>query len=329
MAEFNDERWLMLIHQLPPKPDYFRVKIWRRLQRLGAVAIKNSVYVLPKNDQTQEDFQWVLREIVEGGGEASLCEARFVDGLTDDQVEALFQTARSSEYGEIVEQARRLAEIPLPEGPIEDSRRTQNEVDLARLKRRLADVVGIDFFGAPGREAAEGLVSGVEARMHERRTGKQIAVAARSRREDLQEKTWVTRKGIHVDRMASAWFIRRFIDSSARFKFVSPKGYKPLPGELRFDMFEAEFTHEGDRCTLEVLMERTGVSEPAVGRIAETVHDIDLKDGKFGRQETPGIEQLIAGIAMAHKDDLARLERGCAVFDDLYEYFRRKSGRSG
>ena len=217
----------------------------------------------------------------------------------------------------------------LPEGPIEDSRRTQNEVDLARLKRRLADVVGIDFFGAPGREAAEGLVSGVEARMHERRTGKQIAVAARSRREDLQEKTWVTRKGIHVDRMASAWFIRRFIDSSARFKFVSPKGYKPLPGELRFDMFEAEFTHEGDRCTLEVLMERTGVNEPAVGRIAEIVHDIDLKDGKFGRQETPGIEQLIAGIAMAHKDDLVRLERGCAVFDDLYEYFRRKSGRSG
>lgn len=329
MAEINDERWLMLIHQLPPKPDYFRVKIWRRLQRLGAVAIKNSVYVLPKNDQTQEDFQWVLREIVEGGGEASLCEARFVDGLTDDQVEALFQTARSSEYAEIVEQARRLAEIPLPERPIEDSRRTQNEVDLARLKRRLADVVGIDFFGAPGREAAEGLVSGVAARMHERRTGKQIAVAARSRREDLQEKTWVTRKGIHVDRMASAWFIRRFIDSSARFKFVSPKGYKPLPGELRFDMFEAEFTHEGDRCTLEVLMERTGVNEPAVGRIAEIVHDIDLKDGKFGRQETPGIEQLIAGIAMAHKDDLARLERGCAVFDDLYEYFRRKSGRSG
>jgi hypothetical protein len=329
MAEFSDQRWLMLIHQLPPKPDYFRVKIWRRLQRLGAVAIKNSVYVLPKNDQTQEDFQWVLREIVEGDGEASLCEARFVDGLSDDQVEALFQTARSAEYAEIVEQARRLAEIPLPEGPIEDSRRTQNEVDLARLKRRLADVVAIDFFGAPGREAAEGLVSGVAARMHERRTGKQIAVAARSRREDLQEKTWVTRKGIHVDRMASAWFIRRFIDSSARFKFVSPKGYKPLSGELRFDMFEAEFTHEGDRCTLEVLMERTGVNEPAVGRIAEIVHDIDLKDGKFGRQETPGIEQLIAGICMAHKDDTARLERGCAVFDDLYEYFRRKSGRPG
>jgi hypothetical protein len=324
MNDSTEGRWLLLIHQLPPKPNYFRVKIWRRLQRLGAVAIKNSVYVLPKNDQTQEDFQWVLREIVEGGGEASLCEARFVEGLSDDQVETLFQTARSSEYGEIAEEARRLAEIPLPEGQIEDSRRTQGEIDLARLKRRLAEVVAIDFFGAPGREAAEGLVSGVEARMHEKRSGKQAGKATASRREDLQSKTWVTRKGIYVDRMASAWLIRRFIDSGARFKFVPAKGYKPLPGELRFDMFEAEFTHEGDRCSLEVLIERTGLNEPALGPIAEIVHDIDLKDSKFGRQETPGIERLIAGIAMAHKDDETRLARGDAVFDDLYEYFKRK-----
>lgn len=320
----SEGRWLLLIHQIPPKPDYFRVKIWRRLQRLGAVAIKNSVYALPKNDQTQEDFQWVLREIVEGGGEASLCEARFVDGLSDDQVEALFQAARGADYSEIAEEARRLAEIPLPEGQIEDSRRTQSEIALARLKRRLAEVVAIDFFGAPGREAAEGLVSGIEARMHNKRSGKELVKAAATRREHLQGKTWVTRKGIHVDRMASAWLIRRFIDSGARFKFVAPKGYKPLPDELRFDMFEAEFTHEGDHCSLEVLIERTGLNEPALVPIAEIVHDIDLKDSKFGRQETAGIDRLIAGIAMAHKADESRLARGAAVFDDLYEYFRKK-----
>jgi len=325
MDDSNEGRWLLLIHQLPPKPNYFRVKVWRRLQRLGAVAIKNSVYVLPKNDQTQEDFQWVLREIVEGGGEASLCEARFVEGLSDDQVEALFQAARGAEYGQIAEEAHRLAEIPLPDGQIEDTRRTQSEINLTRLKRRLAEVVAIDFFGAPGREAADGLVSGVEARMNDKRLGKQIANRVTSHREDLQGKTWVTRKGIHVDRMASAWFIRRFIDSGARFKFVPPKGYKPLPDELRFDMFEAEFTHEGDRCTLEVLIERTGLNDPALSPIAEIVHDIDLKDSKFGRQDTSGIERLIAGIAMAHKDDDSRLARGAAVFDDLYEYFRRKS----
>lgn len=321
----SEGRWLLLIHQIPPKPDYFRVKIWRRLQRLGAVAIKNSVYALPKNDQTQEDFQWVLREIVEGGGDASLCEARFVEGLSDDQVEALFQAARDAEYAQIAEEARRLAEIPLPERQIEDSRRTQNEIGLARVKRRLAEVVGIDFFGAPGREAAEGLVSGVEARMHEKRSGKQIVSAAVTRREDFRGKVWVTRKGIHVDRMASAWFIRRFIDSDARFKFVPPKGYKPLPGELRFDMFEAEFTHEGDRCTLEVLIDRLGLADPALRPIAEIVHEIDLKDSKYSRQETPGIERLIAGIALAHRDDEARLARGAAVFDDLYEYFRKKT----
>jgi hypothetical protein len=320
----SEGRWLLLIHQIPPKPDYFRVKIWRRLQRLGAVAIKNSVYVLPKNDQTQEDFQWVLREIVEGGGEASLCEARFIEGISDDQVEALFQAARDAEYAQIAEEARRLAEIPLPDGQIEETRRTQLEIDLARLKRRLAEVVAIDFLGAPGREAAEGLISGVETRMHEKRAGKQTASAPVTRREDFQGKVWVTRKGIHVDRMASAWFVRRFIDSGARFKFVPPKGYKALSGELRFDMFDAEFTHEGDRCTLEVLIERTGVNDQALIPIEEIVHDIDLKDSKFGRQETIGIERLIAGIAMAHKDDETRLERGAAVFDDLYEYFRRK-----
>ena len=326
MNNSNEGRWLLLIHQLPPKPDYFRVKIWRRLQRLGAVAIKNSVYVLPKNDQTQEDFQWVLREIVEGGGEASLCEARFVEGLSDDQVEALFQAARGTEYDQVAEEARRLAEMPLPDRQVEETRRTQSEVDLARLKRRLAELVAIDFFGAPGREVAEGLVSGVEARMRDKRLAKQMMSTAVARREDFQGKTWVTRKGIYVDRMASAWFIRRFIDSGARFKFVPAKGYNPLSGELRFDMFEAEFTHEGDRCTLEVLIERTGLNEPALGPIAEIVHDIDLKDSKFGRQETPGIERLIAGIAMAHKDDETRLARGTAVFDDLYEYFKRKRG---
>ena len=322
----SEARWLLLIHQIPPKPDYFRVKIWRRLQRLGAVAIKNSVYVLPKNEQTQEDFQWVLREIVEGQGEASLCEARFVDGLSDDQVEALFQEARSKDYGEVAEEARRLAAVALPKGQIEDSRQTQTEIELTKLKRRLAEVVAIDFFGAQGREAADGLVSGIEARMNEKRSDKQAGRSTPTSLDDLQGKTWVTRKGIYVDRMASAWFVRRFIDPDARFKFVPPKGYQPLPGELRFDMFEAEFTHEGDRCTLEILIERTGLNDPAVGRIAEIVHDIDLKDSKFGRQETLGIEQLIAGIAMAHKDDEIRLARGSAVLDDLYEYFKRKRG---
>ena len=322
----SEGRWLLLIHQIPPKPDYFRVKIWRRLQRLGAVAIKNSVYVLPKNEQTQEDFQWVLGEIVQGGGEATLCEARFVDGLSDNEVEGLFQTARGADYDEIAVEARRLAEISAPKSKTKDDRSAQIEPDLAKLKRRLAEIVAIDFFGGRGREVVDGLISGIEARIHESRSGTRRMRSAALPVAELKDKTWVTRKGIYVDRMASAWFVRRFVDSGALFKFVPAKGYKPLSGEVRFDMFEAEFTHEGDRCTLEILIERTGINDPGVCRIAEVVHDIDLKDSKFGRQETAGIEQVIAGIAMAHKDDETRLARGSAVFDDLYEYSKRKRG---
>jgi hypothetical protein len=324
MQESDNGRWLLLIHQIPLKPNYLRVKIWRRLQRLGAVAIKNSVYALPNNDQTREDFQWVLREIVEGGGDGTLCEARLVDGVTDDQVEALFQSARAADYGQIAEDARRLAETLPAKGTFGEKRGPQLEHDIVRLKRRLDEVVAIDFFGAPGREAAGGLVSGIESRMRGGKAGLTSFESRTTLRKNLSGKTWVTRKGIHVDRMASAWLVRRFIDQDVKFKFVLAKGYKPLAGEIRFDMFEAEFTHVGDRCTMEVLIERVAIQDPALTLIAEIVHDIDLKDSKFGHPETPGIERLIAGIAMSHKDDEIRLSRGTAVFDDLYEYFSKK-----
>ena len=318
-------RWLLLIHQIPPKPNYFRVKVWRRLQRIGAIAVKNSVYVLPKTDQSQEDFQWLLREIVEGKGDASICEASFVDGLSNEQIERQFQTARDAGYGQIVDDARKVAAVFSPRRAIDDALRAEFEGEIAKLRQKVAEIVAIDFFGAPGRDAAEGAVRDLEARVTGRKSTRS-APAGSWRREDLASKVWVTRRGIHVDRMACAWLIRRFIDPSARFKFVSPKGYKPLPDEVRFDMFEAEFTHEGDNCSFEVLLQRAGLGDGALAPIAQIVHDIDLKDAKFGRDETAGIDRLIAGIAMAHKDDEARLARGSAVFDDLYEYFKRKRG---
>jgi hypothetical protein len=324
MMKNPDRQWLLLIHQIPPKPDYFRVKIWRRLQRLGAVAIKNSVYVLPKNEQTQEDLQWVLREITQGKGEGSICDAGFIDGLSNEEVEALFQSAREAEYRQIADEARRLAKTFSNKKQLDAG---QLETQLTRIKRRLAEVVARDFFGATGREAAEGLINGIENR-HQKKLGKPAEKRATAHPRDFQGKTWVTRKGIYVDRMGSAWLIRRFIDANARFKFVAPKGYRPLPDEVRFDMFEAEFTHEGDQCSFEVLIDRVGIPDPALTPIGEIIHDIDLKDSKFAREETVGIERLITGIAMANKDDEARLERACAVFSDLYEYFRRKNGRA-
>src|SRR5436190_1085472 len=307
MPQSAANRWVLLIHQIPPKPDYFRVKVGRRLQRLGAVAIKNSVYVLPRSEETVEDFQWQSREIVAGGGEASVCEANFVDGLTDAQIEGLFRTARDADYGEIVADAQRLRKAT--------NGRSQVAADLSRLKRRLASLVAIDFFGAPRRRAAQEEVARLEARLRPRKTQdpppSHPAQAPRGA-------TWVTREGVYIDRIASAWLIGRFIDSKAQFKFVAAEGYRPRPGELRFDMFEAEYTHEGDACTFETLVARFGVGDRALRVIAEIVHDIDCKEAKFGRPETPGIEQLIAGIAREYAEDRARLERGTVVFDALY-----------
>jgi hypothetical protein len=136
----------------------------------------------------------------------------------------------------------------------------------------------------------------------------------------------VTRTGVHVDRIASAWLIRRFVDPDAAFKFVPAKGYTPEPGELRFDMFEAEFTHEGDRCTFETLCSRLGLADSALQALGEVVHDIDLKEEKFGRPETAGVARLLAGLARRTRDDHERIERGSQLFDDLYESFPRRGG---
>lgn len=319
-------RWLLLIHQLPAKPAYFRVKTWRRLQAIGAVAVKNAVYALPSNAETQEDFEWLLREIEQGGGEAMLCEARLIDGLSDEHVSALFNHARDTDYDEIAKDARVLADA-LEANPGGDQHAGARD-QLARLRKRLASAVAIDFFGASGREAVDGLLGALEARLKEYAapSEEKVPVTGSVLIADLKGKTWVTREGVHVDRIGSAWLIRRFIDEQAKFKFASSKGYELQEGELRFDMFEAEFTHEGDNCTFEVLLVRTEMDDPALWAIAEIVHDIDLKDDKFAREETAGIKTLFAGIGMAISDDEERLAHGATIFNDLYAYFWKNRG---
>lgn len=244
-------RWLLLIHQLPPKPDYLRVKMRRRLSRLGAALLKSTVYVLPNGSEALEDFTWLAREIHAAGGSAMVCEARFVEGVSDEEIEAML-------HAESIE--------PSAEGDQERPERV-----------------------APGR-------------------------------------TWVTRQGVFVDRIASAWLIRRFIDPGARFKFVPARGYRLRPGELRFDMFDAEYTHEGERCTFQTLAARFGLRDRALTAVGEIVHDIDCKDEQFGRPETQGVARLLRGIAEGTEHDEERLERGGRLFDDLYAAFGRRAG---
>jgi hypothetical protein len=187
---------------------------------------------------------------------------------------------------------------------------------VARLRSRLDDVGRTDFFAAAGRAGAEQAVGELEAQV----SGSVGRLARRGvDAPTARGLTWVTREGVFVDRIASAWLIRRFIDPDASFKFVPGKSYRPKAGELRFDMFQAEYTHEGDHCTFETLVERFGLGDdPALGAIAEIVHDIDLKDDKFSRPEAAGVALVLAGIARPHAADADRVRDGGLVFDGLY-----------
>ena len=309
----RDRTWLLLIHQIPPKPDYFRVKVRRRLQRLGAVALKNSVYVLPSRSESVEDFRWLLREIMADGGDATLCESVFLEGISPSELESMFGAERDVDYAEIVAAAQgleRSSTSPAGERPEE------LEAELARLRRRLVEVGAIDYFGARGRAAAEQAISAVEVRVSRPPAGRDQGIGV------MRGHTWVTRRDVFVDRIASAWLIRRFIDPKARFAFIGGKTYRPKAGEVRFDMFEAEYTHEGDRCTFETLLQRAGLRDRALRIIGEIVHDIDCKDAKFGREEAPGIAAIVRGLVREFSDDRTRLEHGAAALDRLYASFR-------
>jgi hypothetical protein len=317
-------RWLVLAYQFPKGPDSRRVKIWRRLQRIGAVAIKNAVYVLPHSDQSREDLQWLLTELRATGADGAIFEASFVDGMTDQEVRNLFNEARAADYRKLREEVEdAIASVPETTGPDDGDQRESGRRALARARKRLGEIEAIDFFAAPGQDAVEKAMRTLAERaaVKTREGQKEERTMTASALQDLKGRVWVTRRGVRVDRMASAWLIRRWIDADAGFKFVSGTGYEPGKDELRFDMFEAEFTHNGDRCTFEVLARLARPDDSALRRIGEIVHDIDLKDAKFGRAETEGVATLLSGIAAATDDDERRIERGCSLFDDLYASF--------
>jgi len=324
-------RWLLLIHSIPPRPNYLRVKIGRRLQKLGAVPVKNSVYAMPRSDGAREDLEWIAHEISSDGGEASLCESRFIGGLSDDAIEQQFRFARQRDYLEASKVAQKLvdglAQAGKKTGKVPAKRHAQAEVVLARLRKRLEEIAEIDFFGAPGRAHFESLLAASEEKLRPPRAADSQRAPRVPPLRAVRGRTWVTRKGIHVDRIASAWLIRRFVDPEAKLKYVEPKGYQPGAGELRFDMFDAEFTHEGEMCTFEVLLSRMGSRDPALRHIAELVHDLDLRDGKFAREELTGFTALITGICLQHRDDDGRLNAGTTVLDALYRAFQQRPGQ--
>lgn len=316
-------RWLLLLPSLPGDSSNARVRVWRRLQSIGALLFK-SVWILPARDECVEALQWVSREIEAQGGQASLCQGQFFDAATDAEIERRLVASRNEEYAAIATEAREVArKLRGTKHAPEREKRLEGAID--KLRKRLAEVVAIDWCAASGREPADVLVAQLVKLAGARRTSGSAPIVVEPR-ERPRAATWVTRTGVHVDRIASAWLIRRFIDPEAKLEFVPATGYEPRKGEQRFDMYAAEHTHVGEMCTFEVLLARFAVDDGGLRAIAEIVHDIDLKDSKFGRDETPGIRTLVDAICTAHPGDDARIALGSDVLDALHAFFSRRAG---
>ena len=304
------QTWLLLLHQIPPNPPYLRAKILRRLNQLGALAIKNSVYIIPETDETVEDIQWVRFEVSRQAGSTWLFRADPLAGMTTDTLVASFQQIRSEDYKQLLDDACKVL-TAIQGGDRQESERR-------KLQRRFDDLRRIDFFEAPGKEEMETIMQTIDQALGvpDRRPAPKPDLG------DLKGRTWVTRRGVKVDRIATAWLIRRFIDPAAQFRFVDPDRYQHSAREIRFDMFEGEFTHEGDLCTFEALLRYVKLEDMGLAAIAEIVHDIDLKEEKYQRPETSGIAAMIAGLAALHSEDDRRIDDGSRIFEATYAGLR-------
>lgn len=312
-------RWLLFAHQLPSRPSNLRVRTWRRLQQLGALPLGPALYALPESATALEDFEWLKAEVTGAGGTAVVFTASPTDAGSSEALAGEFRRAREATYDELAREATRLL--------ARASKRVNTPVrrSLQSLKERLAAVERIDVDGSAGRDRVAALLQQLEERG---RRGTLDAPAARSLSADAYKRRfWVTRPRPGVDRFASAWLIRTFIDPNAQFGFASGREAVP-PEAVPFDMFGVELTHQGSHCTFETLCSTFGVSGPHISRIAEIVHDLDLKDGRFAPPEAPAIGLLVDGLQRTHADDQQLLAEGMKLFDALYHAFKNATAPS-
>jgi hypothetical protein len=319
-------RWLLFVHQLPSSPSNVRVRTWRRLQQLGAIVVKQAVYVLPDSAGAREDFEWLKTEIESAGGQASVFAANSVDTWSDDALIEEFRRSKQTEYARLARNIER-ASRPLGGASRKARRAARSGRSVEAFRQRLERIERTDFFGSAGRDRVVELIDQL-GRQSVRQRARPPELAARGRitRETFVRRQWVTRPRPGVDRMASAWLIRRFIDPQATFKFSAGREFV-APGAIPFDMFGVEFSHHGEQCTFETLSELFEIDDPAVSRLAGLVHDLDLKDDRFHPSESPAIGAVIEGLQLAHAADDELLEHGMTLFEALYRRFRQTRPR--
>ncbi len=323
-------RWLLFVHQLPASPSNLRVRTWRRLQQIGAVPVKQAVYVLPDSPAAREDFEWLKTEVKDAGGDASVFTANNVDAWSDDALVEEFRRIRQDAYLAL---AREIEDVVTRLNVSRRKRGTRKPAVgrlVAGFRERLSALVHIDFFGSAGRDRVVTLLSQLEERTRvETKTSTATEAGGPADRAAYAGRLWVTRPRPGVDRMSSAWLIRRFIDPAARVGFAADRESLPAPDAVPFDMFGVAFSHQGDGCTFETLCAAFAIVDPAVARIAEIVHDLDLKDGRFGATDATTVAAVIDGLQLATADDTLLLERGVTLFESLYLAFAQAAHPTG
>ncbi|MDQ2825165.1 MAG: chromate resistance protein [Verrucomicrobiota bacterium] len=300
--------WLLLLYSLPAHRNTERVAVWRRFKKIGALQLTTSTYLLPDRPAHYEHFQWLTKLIRDSGGDATLVRVREIEGLPNEKLVERFNKARDKEYAALNKALRALT------GRGKKSA-AQDFVDkLARMKRQFHELREIDFFNSPRAQDIEMLLRKME------RTGKEGALP-RIDPKNYQARTWVTRPRPEIDRVGSAWLIRNFIDPKAKFAFASAASAKP--GAVSFDMLDAEFSHHGDDCTFETLTKRFDIRDKTVRKMGEMIHDADLDDDKFQRNECIGIDRVLKGWAKEGMSDNDILASGLRCFEGLHAFLRR------
>jgi hypothetical protein len=303
----NPPPWLLLIFSLPAKRASQRVEIWRKLQRYGVLSLHSAGHVLPNSAANQERMEWLAAAIRSYKGQASVVQVQSFDDLPSERLKGMFQEARSRDYQKLLQAAKEL---------LANSRAGDSPARLNRVRRRLQELQDIDFFENPLRAKLEAMLAKAEE-------GDTVRSAGHAKRKmsEYVNRQWVTRPRPGIDRVSSAWLIRRFIDAKARFVFASEPG--DHPAAVPFDMFcEQGFGHRGEDCTFETLCKAFSIREGTVKRIAQIVHDADLGDEKFGRKEGVGLDRVLNGWARQDLPDEDLLQRGIELIEGLYESWR-------
>jgi hypothetical protein len=315
----NETPLLLLLVGVPPTPSSLRVRVWRRLRTFGAVPLKRSAYLLPDTPERYEDFQWLVQEIEREGGEASLVRVQQIENVGPEEVRRLFHEPRDRDYRQLAARYRKVLQA-LDRKSAAASRRVQEE--LARLTRDHQRIRDIDFYDAPGGAEVRRLEEAIAMRTRRPETARREEQPVLDLTE-LRGRTWVTRPRPHIDRIASAWLIKRFIDPQAQFLFAPPAEFPK--DAIPFDAPGVELSHQGEDCTFETLIKRARLRDRRLVRLAEIVHEADLRDGKYPNEEARGIDVAIRALLAASPDDHEVLRQGMALCEGLYATTSRRA----